>query len=264
LGQVSDRSSACYLRWLGQAGFRVDWPGGSLLIDPFVSDHPLRRYPFENRSEVTADVDWVLITHEHADHLDVGLVSGLAASSRQFGLVIPEPLAAQVKAIAPGAHVHSVRPGDTAQLDAAVTVEAVTACHAVEIADGYSDRPPDGPVRYVGYLMNLPGVCIYHAGDTIVSDQLISSLRGKRIDVALLPVNGRDYFRERQGIVGNMNAREAVQLAEALGARVLIPMHWDLVEGNTARPSAVVDEAEAIHARAHILVLARLARWRIA
>jgi L-ascorbate 6-phosphate lactonase len=264
LGQVPDTSPACYLRWLGQAGFRMDWPGGSLLIDPFTSDHPLRRYPFESRSVMTSDVDWVLITHEHADHLDVGLVSGLAASSKQFGLVIPEPLAAQVKAIAPRAHVHPVRPTDIVPLDAAVTVEAVTACHAVDVADGYSDGPPGGPVRHVGYLINLPGVCVYHAGDTIVSDQLISSLRGKHIDVALLPVNGRDYFREREGIVGNMNAREAVLLAEAIGAQVLIPMHWDLVSGNTARPSAVVDEAEAVNARAHILVLARFARWRIA
>ena len=75
-----------------------------------------------------------------------------------------------------------------------------------------------------------------------MTEGLLAALRGQRIDVALLPVNGRDAEREAAGIVGNMNAREAVELADQIGATTLVPMHWDLFEGNTSAP----EEASAI------------------
>ena len=63
------------------------------------------------------------------------------------------------------------------------------------------------------------------------------------IEVALLPINGRDAEREARGIVGNMAAVEAVELALAIGASTLVPYHWDGFEGNTVPPETAVDEA---------------------
>ena len=57
------------------------------------------------------------------------------------------------------------------------------------------------------------------------------------MDVAVLPVNGRDPEREARGIVGNMDAREAVELALAIGATLLVPIHWDGFAGNTVPPA---------------------------
>ena len=75
-----------------------------------------------------------------------------------------------------------------------------------------------------------------------------------QIEVALLPINGRDDERHRLGIVGNMDAGEAVDLALAIGASVLVPYHWDGFEGNTVPPGSVVDAAAG---RLNVVVPAR-------
>ncbi|MNL04093.1 hypothetical protein D3C87_1246520 [compost metagenome] len=54
-----------------------------------------------------------------------------------------------------------------------------------------------------------------------------------RIDVAILPVNERNFFKERQGIIGNMSIREAFGLAEEIGAKHVLPMHWDMFAPNS-------------------------------
>ena len=74
---------------------------------------------------------------------------------------------------------------------------------------------------------------------------------------------GRDFFREERGIVGNLNAREAVELASRVGARILVPMHWDLFAGNTEQPSVVLDEVVRTGARLHVLTLDRLRSFEL-
>ena len=60
------------------------------------------------------------------------------------------------------------------------------------------------------------------------------------------------------GLIGNMDAREAVRLSQEIGVRVLVPMHWDLFRGNTVRPGNAVDEA-AGDSGLHVLVPSRFA-----
>ena len=117
--------------------------------------------------------------------------------------------------------------------------------------------------RFVGYVLRGAGPVVYHAGDTIATDGLVEALVDKRIEVALLPINGRDFFREEQDLVGNLDFREAVALARRIGARTLVPYHWDGYAGNTEHPGRAVDEAAAAGAL-HVLVLARLLPHRLA
>ena len=51
-------------------------------------------------------------------------------------------------------------------------------------------------------------------------------------DVAFIPVNEQNYFRARRGIIGNMSVREAFQFAEEIGARSVVPTHWDMFAAN--------------------------------
>jgi L-ascorbate metabolism protein UlaG (beta-lactamase superfamily) len=87
-----------------------------------------------------------------------------------------------------------------------------------------------------------------------VTDDVASALSRLGIEVALLPINGRDAAREALGIVGNMDAGEAVELALAIGATRLLPYHWDGYAGNTVPPGTVVDAAAA---RIEVVVPAR-------
>ena len=240
--------------WLGQAGFLFEAGGRRILVDPFLSEHEDRAYPPPPIDELGARCDWLFVTHEHLDHLDRGALPEIVRRSEGIRVVVPEPVAPQVRDVVPDPV--AVARGDRVELDGAGAVTVVPAVHALQPADGYSDDP-----RFVGYVFELDGVAIYHAGDTIVTDGLLAALSAVRIDVALLPINGRTYFREQEGLAGNTDFRDAVALARHVGARLLVPMHWDGFTANNERPGNAVDEAVATEAPFHVLVPRRGIPW---
>lgn len=242
------------LTWLGQAGFLLETDGCRALIDPWLSPHEARLIappPFELVSEA---IDWVLVTHEHDDHLDLPFLRRLAARSPSARLILPAPIAARAEGVLA---TSSVAPGEDLDLGE-LSVHVVPAWHAVEMADGYGD----GGGRFVGYVISGAGPTLYHAGDTIPDPALAEALSDRGVEIALLPVNGRDAEREARNIVGNLDAVEAVELARAIGSRTLVPYHWDAVAGNTARPGDAADEAAA-RGGLHVLILAQLIPYRL-
>ncbi len=246
------------LTWLGQTGFLVEAGGVRALVDPCLSPLDGRAYPPPDVTTFGAGIDWLLITHEHVDHLDPGTVPEIARRSPGLRALAPAPIVAAVRALLPGVEVVAARSGTRVELEGLGAVHVVPAIHGVEVADGYTTGAgPDGAARFVGYVVDAGGVAVYHAGDTIVTDELVRALAGVRVDVALLPVNGRTYHRERRGVVGNMGPRDAVALAVAIGARVLVPTHWDLFPDNSEQPGRVADEAAATGAPVHVLTLTR-------
>jgi L-ascorbate metabolism protein UlaG (beta-lactamase superfamily) len=243
---------------LGQAGFRLNLDGLTILIDPFLSDHEARLFVPPDPVAMATGVDWLLATHEHLDHLDRPFVQKVATQSPEVTLAVPAPLVDEAREIAP-MRIVGVKPGDRLDMSPEVGLHVTPAWHGVEVGDGYSLGNDEGGIaRFVGYIIRGPGLSVYHSGDTLVTDELVGRLRGEKIDIALLPINGRDYYREARGLVGNMDAREAVQLAAELGVSILVPMHWDLFSGNTVRPANVLDEIVNLPSpNLHVMTLAR-------
>jgi L-ascorbate 6-phosphate lactonase len=241
--------------WLGQASFRFEAGETRILVDPFFAEHEARLYPPLSVDEHGSDVDWLLVTHEHIDHLDPYSLREVAARSPRLTVVAPAPLEAMVREAADVEFVGIDR-GDRLALDGAGAVTAVPAIHGRTVADGYPDDP-----AFVGYVLELAGTGVYHAGDTVVTDGLREALAAHEVDVALLPVNGRTFYREREELVGNMGTRDAVALATEIGASILVPYHWDLFRGNTERPGRVVDDAVEAGAPLHVLTLRRGVPW---
>jgi L-ascorbate metabolism protein UlaG (beta-lactamase superfamily) len=102
---------------------------------------------------------------------------------------------------------------------------------------------------------------VYHAGDCIPYPGQVERVRALRPNVACLPINGRDFFREREhNIVGNMDFREAARLAHDLGVEVLVPMHWELFETNRGYPGDLVTFAATAFPQLTVLVMGRGAR----
>lgn len=232
------------LTWLGQAGFVLSHAGRTVLIDPFLSAHPRRRVPPATSVDDLRGADLVLCTHEHADHFDIPTLTALAAQSPSTRFAVPPQLVgALMDAGIPDPRILASLDGQ--QLDyAAITVDVVPAEHGQSMTDAYGfGREGGGPARFVGYVVDLGGTRIYHAGDTTWWPGHEEALRALRIDVALLPINGRDKVRECAGIVGNLDAEEAVDLAIRSGARLIVPMHWDAIEGNGGDPAEVLAAA---------------------
>jgi L-ascorbate 6-phosphate lactonase len=241
------------LRWLGQAGFRLDLDDRSLVVDPWVSPHENRLIPAPPLDLAAGGVTALLVTHEHFDHLDLGFLPTLLERSPTATVVLPEALVGYVVDVVPEAQIVTVNPHDLVEVGG-IEVDVVPAIHGVTMDDAYGDGSSlGGGPRFVGYAFR-GHPSFYIAGDTIVTDEVASSLSRLGIEVALLPINGRDAGREAQGIVGNMDAGEAVELSLAIGATRLIPYHWDGFAGNTVPPGTVVDAARA---RIQVVVPAR-------
>jgi len=86
---------------------------------------------------------------------------------------------------------------------------------------------------YQSYVIEYGRVAMYHAGDGIPYDGLADSLLPFNIDIAFLPVNGRDEKRQKLGIKGNFTYEEAARLAWQIKAKTVIPIHYDMFASNT-------------------------------
>jgi L-ascorbate 6-phosphate lactonase len=174
-------------------------------------------------------------------------------------VVLPEAVVAMVEQLVPESQIVAVNPGEAVEVGG-VEIDVVQAIHGVTMDDAYGDGSSlDGRPRFVGYAVRGEP-SIYLAGDTLATQDLTDELRRIGVEVALLPINGRDAERESRGIVGNMDAAEAVELALAIGASQLIPYHWDGYAGNTVPPGSVVDAAAA---RIPVLLPARFDAVRL-
>jgi L-ascorbate metabolism protein UlaG (beta-lactamase superfamily) len=256
------------LWWLGQSGFRVRDPDGgpTIFLDPFLNPREDRSWQAPIDTAALASADLVLASHEHSDHFDKpSLKAAAERGGSRFRLVVPRPLveSALVELGLPRERVIGAQPDE--RIDhAGVTVHPLPARHGVHVSDAYNfgEHLSNGQVRYLGYVVDVGGVRVYHAGDCIPYDGQVERLRALQPHVVLLPINGRDYFRETErNVVGNMDEREAARLAHDVGAQVLVPMHWELFAHNRGFPGDLVGYVASTFPELSVLVLGRGARF---
>jgi len=254
------------LTWIGQAGFLLRTPVTRLALDPFLSDHPGRRFPAPVGVDDLAGTELVLASHEHLDHLDGPALRALLERDDHTLVVVPAPVVpVAAEAGLPGDRLVAARPGEPI-VAGDVTVHPVPALHGVHVADAYTHGlPGDGDqVRYLGYVLETPDGRLYHAGDTLRWPGQAELLADLGVQVALLPINGRDPGREARDIVGNLDVGEALALARDAAVATVVPMHYDLMEGNLGDVEALARLAPSLHPEGRVAVLSRMAETPLA
>ena len=233
--------------WLGQAGFAVRSGEASLLIDPYLSDSLARKYagaefahvrmmpPPLDPAEVTG-LSWVFCTHAHSDHLDPDTVAPVARNNPDCRFVVPRSAATVAVARGLGAEaLVAVDDGESADLAPAVTVEAVASAHERLQTNAAGEQ------MFLGYVIRMGGLTIYHSGDCVSYDGLAARLAGRGIDLALLPVNGRDEYRASRNVPGNFHFDEAFDLCAAAGIGLLVVHHFGMFDFNTVDPARLAE-----------------------
>lgn len=179
------------IKWLGHASFKIT--GEKVIyIDP---------WRLEGKNE---EADIILITHDHYDHCSLLDIEKL--KRKQTTVVAPPDAAQKITG-----DVRVVRPGDKLTVKG-IRIEAYPAHNL-----GKDFHPKVN--GWVGYIININGKRIYHAGDT----DLIPEMDGIKADVALLPVGG----------TYTMNAKEAAQAANRINPKLAIPMHFGSIVGSS-------------------------------
>ncbi len=264
------KDSGLELWWLGQAGFRLRGLAGgpTLFCDPFVTIRGSRSWQAPVDAAALAQADLLLVSHEHGDHLDRPALQVAAAQpGSRFGLIVPRPLLEHLADLGlPPGRVIGAQPGETIDRDG-VRIFPVPARHGINVSDAYTfgqELSAGGLVRYLGYVVELGGVRVYHAGDCSPYPGQIEQVRALHPNVALLPINGRDFYRETENnIVGNMDYREAARLANDIGVDILVPMHWELFAHNRGYPGDLVTHVTSTYPGLSVLVLGRGARFTV-
>jgi L-ascorbate metabolism protein UlaG (beta-lactamase superfamily) len=239
-----------YLWWLGQSGYLLLWKGKKVLIDPYLSDSLTKKYAATNKPHIRMsekvidpnllrDISIVTSSHNHTDHLDAETLIPLLKNNPGIKFIIPE---ANRKFVCERLQVPTDFPiglndGKKIQIDE-FTFYGVAAKHN-EI-----ERDENSNCKFMGYVIQFGSWSIYHSGDTLWFDELPLLLKPFNIDVALLPINGNDPSR---GVAGNLNAKEAAQLAKEINAKTIIPCHYNMFTFNTADPKEFAEEAERIN-----------------
>lgn len=244
-------AGAFRLWWLGQSGFLVVSGGRALLLDPYLSDSLTRKYattdkPHNRITERVVDpaalgalgvIDLITSSHNHTDHLDAETLQPLLAANPGARLVIP---AANREFVLDrlGANLGS----RLVELDdgASATVAGVEV-HGIAAAHNTVERDDVGRCRFLGYVVRWRGRIFYHSGDTLRHEAMVASLLRFKIDLALLPINGD---RPERRVAGNLDGRQAAQLAHDIGARCVVPCHYDLFGFNTASPDEFVAKCQ--------------------
>jgi len=237
--------------WLGQASFVVRGAGVTVYLDPYLTPSPRRLVPPPLAPDQVANADLVLCTHDHADHIDPGALPGIAQASPGARILVPGVARDRVVGLGVPAERVVVPPVDEPVAYGPLSVTAIPAAHE-EL-----DYTPEAGYPYLGYVLQLNGVTLYHSGDCTMYEGLTERLLAHRPDVALLPINGHDWKRLRRQTIGNMTYREAVDLAADVGIDLVIPMHYGMFRGNTEPPGHFVDYVHEFYPEQKVHVMAR-------
>ncbi|MFZ4396521.1 MAG: MBL fold metallo-hydrolase [Kiritimatiellia bacterium] len=218
--------------WLGQAGFAFRTAAGRrIFLDPHLSDACERLFGFKRLSlpalrAEDVEADWVVLTHEHADHLDPDAIPVIARNNPACRFAAPAGcLPGLAEAGVPPARCVLLEPNRRHDLGDLI-VHTVPADHG--------DLSPTA----LALLLDFGGVRVLASGDTSWRPILFKPLYDLKPDVVLPAING---------VFGNMNHLDAARLVAEAQPRFAIPCHfWTLAEQGGGDPGGFLHACAAL------------------
>ena len=199
------------ITWIGQAGFLIDTGEFKMMVDPYLSDS-VAKINTKNQRRIPVDeklfdeqIDVLLITHEHMDHMDPETLPRLFNTERSITVLAPKNAWEKVRQYG-GTHNYVMFNRGTVWTYKNVTYTAVKAEHSDSSA--------------IGCIINDGKQKLYITGDTLYNKEIFEDLPND-IYAVFLPING---------VGNNMNIADAKNFAKKSGAKKAIPIHWGMFD----------------------------------
>ena len=187
------------LRYLGHSAVALVDGATTVLVDPFLTGNPRAAADHEELDPAT-----ILLTHGHGDHL-----GDTVPIAKRTGATVVAIVELANEIAGHGIDVRDLNLGGTAHFDWG-SVKLVPAWHTAVSPSGTAHMP-------AGLVIEFAGTTIYHLGDTCLFSDLALPGRNRTIDVALVPIGGH-YTMDRH---------DAVEAVKLVGAKTVIPVHYD-------------------------------------
>ncbi len=216
------------ITYLGQSTFRFTTPESKIvLIDPWTIGNPL--CPPDEKE--VREVDLILITHAHHDHLGDVLSIARRLSPKIVAIVELGKWLGSKGLM----NIQTMNIGGIVRLEG-VTITMTPAAHSSSV-----DEEPFAYVGLaVGFVIGLSdGSRIYHAGDTAAFSGMDLIREVYRPQLAMLPIG--DHH--------TMGPLEAAAATRLLGVGRVIPMHYGVTPGSETAPAAFRDALDSIGLR---------------
>jgi L-ascorbate metabolism protein UlaG (beta-lactamase superfamily) len=197
------------LTWIGHATTLLERSGFRVLTDPLLRRRVAHLRRRQGPDPATPEVDVVILSHAHMDHLHVPSLRRLAADT---------------PVIAPRGTARLLRRAGRREIIEVTVGDRVDVGHAtvtVLPADHPGGRGPHSRIAAepVGFVIEIAGHRTYFAGDTDLFDEMADL---GPVDLALLPIWG---WGPSIG-VGHLDPERAVEAAERIRPGLVVPIHW--------------------------------------
>ena len=238
-------SGQAALFYLGQETILIKCNEQYILFDPYLTDYVdrhfcteqviwARNYPSPIAPSELDFIDYVFCSHDHGDHADPETLSAVAAASPNACFLGGRPVTEVYRKCGIAEERIILTEADKPlALKNGTTITAIPAAHEELHPDGF------GSYLELGFVVDMNGLRFYHAGDCCPYDGLTERING--VDAAFMPINGRDYYRLRNDIIGNFDITESILLAKEAQVGLLVPLHYDLYSVNCVNPACFVD-----------------------
>jgi len=211
------------LCWLGNSGFLIK-NSKVIYIDPY------------NIKENSEKADLILLTHSHYDHCSVADIEKIIQEGTK--IIMPADCQSKITRFSVPIRMEIIEPGQELSFED-IKISAVP---AYNIDKHFHPKEE----LWVGYLIKINGLLIYHAGDTDFIPEM-QKLTGHGHEnqkfVALLPIGGRF----------TMTAEEAVEAAKLIKPNLAIPMHYGSIVGTEEDAKEFVEFCKEENINAKIL-----------
>ena len=209
------------LQWLGHSGFLIK-NHRTIYIDPF------------NIKEDSEKADIVLITHSHYDHCSIADIKHIIKKGTK--IILTADSQSKITRLDVPVDIQIVEPNQELTFGEL----KISTLPAYNLDKQYHPKEEG----WVGYIVKMNDVIIYHAGDTDLipeMQKLTGHNQQNKQFIALLPVGGKF----------TMNAEEAAEAAKLIKPALAIPMHYANIIGTNddAEEFVKLCEENGIHAK---------------
>jgi len=213
---------ANYIRWLGGAGFLFRYNGLRIGLDVYLSNHCMNEDGSFKRltpppcAPETLEMDYLIASHEHGDHIDLGCLDLWFGENPDLKLIGTASALKDAAGIVPKERTILLRRGERLELAPDVIIESVFCDHG--------DQSPDA----IGVILHLGTLTVYFTGDTCWREDIAAVTGVGKVDILLPPINPA---------YGNPGPDGAAKLAKVFTPKVVIPCHYFLFKEHGGDPA---------------------------
>lgn len=199
--------------WLGHSAFQIETKRYTFLIDPWIDGNPVS--PYKSYKEIKK-ADFVLVTHDHADHgLDDAIRICKNTNAIFIGVFELAEFSGEKGCRFLGGNIGGeIQKGD-------VKIYFTQAIHSSRIA------------APCGFIVNTPEVTFYHTGDTAFYSDMEYLSKLYQIDIMMVPICS-NYM---------MGITEAVWATEKIKPKFVVPCHFNTIPSLNSNPEQFKEKA---------------------